>query len=282
MKKRIFIILLCVLVFAVGAIFAGCANADNIYNISREEGSGTRSAFEEFIKIGKDEVVVQQGIQSATANVINIVKQSPNAIGYISLGNLPDSVKALDIEGVKASAENINNGTYKMARPFVAVYNLDAIKDENTKALILDFISFLESEQAASIMKEEGFVVTRTGLATYAKSSLSGSLKLGGSTSCEDLVDKKLAAEYERLNDKAITVDYDGTGSGTGISSAKDGLYHIGFASKAVSDPLLINFDFCLDGIAVIVNKKNALDNITLSQLKDIYTGKVTKYSELA
>lgn len=113
--------------------------------------------------------------------------------------------------------------------------------------------------------------------------TLSGDLNLGGSTSVEDAI-IAVMDEFKALNPD-VTGKYDATGSSTGMTNAIDGTYHLGFASRELKqeekDAGLTDETFALDGIAVAVNPKNPVKNLTMDQLLKIFTGEVTNWKEI-
>lgn len=277
MKKKIFIVML-ICLLAIGALVGCTTGAEkDIVVISRESGSGTRSAFEEILAIPADQVFSSIEFNQ-TNNVLTEVKINKRAIGYISLGSLNNDVKALNINGVAASADNVLNSSYAIARPFELVYN----KGNGLSALAQDFANFVKSKESIEIINKKGYVAISEGL-DYTSANLSGELKISGSTSVEPLFQSIFAA-YNKLNPN-VTLSLSANGSGTGIADAKAGKVDFGMSSREIKDSELesVNIlNLCKDGIAVIVNKENTLDNITLENLAKIYKGEIKKFSALA
>lgn len=282
----------------VGAL-AGCGAKDNgsgnnskteavtgaISVLTREEGSGTRGAFIELLGIeekdagGKkvDKTIDTAETTNSTSVMITTVQGNKSAIGYISLGSLDESkVKALRIDGAEATAENVKSGTYKVSRPF----NI-AAKGE-AKGIAADFIKFILSADGQAIVEKNGYISDGNSGA-YTASGLSGKISVGGSSSVTPVMEK-LKEAYVKLNPN-VTVDVQQNDSSSGMKGAIDGIYDIGMASREVKDSEksagLVSTKIALDGIAVIVNKANGADEITSEQIKNIYTGSVTKWSEI-
>lgn len=287
MKKFTAILLVVLTVLTLG-ILAGCGEKD-IFVVARDANSGTRGAFEEIIGIKDAEPKpVFDAELDSTGNVITNVSGSTNAIGYISLGSLNDTVKAVTVNGVKATTANVINGTYKISRPFLVVTK----KGATLSAFAQDFQKFLASSQAQAIISDEGYVSTVANAPTYAKdasityTSLTAADKLAfdGSTSVEPLM-KELIKKYVELTGAAETLfPYNATGSGDGIKAATNGTAIFGTSSRELKDTEKTSLDeliLCKDGIAVIVNKGNSIDNLTLEQIKQIYLKEITKWSEL-
>lgn len=282
----------------VGAL-TGCGAKDNgsgndskteavtgaISVLTREEGSGTRGAFIELLGIeekdagGKkvDKTIDTAETTNSTSVMITTVQGNKSAIGYISLGSLDESkVKALRIDGAEATAENVKSGTYKVSRPF----NI-AAKGE-AKGIAADFIKFILSADGQAIVEKNGYISDGNSGA-YTASGLSGKISVGGSSSVTPVMEK-LKEAYVKLNPN-VTVDVQQNDSSSGMKGAIDGIYDIGMASREVKDSEksagLVSTKIALDGIAVIVNKANGADEITSEQIKNIYTGSVTKWSEI-
>lgn len=274
--KKILTVLFAMLL-GVG-LLVGCTQGEkDITVVSREAGSGTRSAFEEILGLKADEVQPSI-VLDKTNNVLTEVSGNKNAIGYISLGSLNDTVKALNIGGVECSSANVINETYAMARPFELVYK----KGDEQSDLAKDFAKFVLSSNAQSIISSKGYVSIRSGEEYKAQAGISGTLKVSGSTSVEPLFEA-LFAEYHKLN-PSVELEMSATGSGSGISDAIKGTVTFGMSSRAIKDSekeSLEIINLCKDGIAVIVNKENTISNITLENLAKIYKAEIKKFSEL-
>lgn len=251
--------------------------------VSREEGSGTRGAFIELVGLeeevdgSKEDMTTQEAIvQNSTNGVVQTVSQDKEAIGYISLGSLNDTVKALKIEGVEATEENIVNGTYKISRPF----NL-AFKEAEINDLAKDFLKFCLSEEAQALTLEEGYVPLKD-TEKYEPAKVSGTLTVAGSTSVTPLM-QKMAEKYQELNPDA-KIEIQSTGSSAGIEAVIDGAADIAMASRELKDEekdkLAVEV-IATDGIAVVVNPSSKVEDLTMDQLKQIFKGELTNTSEL-
>jgi len=268
-------------------MITGCGSSDEgitkdteITVISREEGSGTRDAFVELFEItdadGNDITVATAEQNSSTSVVITTVKDNPAAIGYISLGSLNDDIKAVKVDGVEATAENVKNGTYKVSRTFNVAY-----KEDSLSQVAADFMKYVLSVQGQAVVTEEGYIAIDV-TDDYVSSNLSGTVKISGSTSVAPVM-KVLAEEYEELNPN-VDVQVSEGGSSAGMTNAIEGVSDIGMASRAVKDSEiakgLTSAQIAIDGIAVIVNKNNELgETLTSEQIKGIYKGEITKWS---
>ena len=273
--KRIFAL---VLAFALtlctlGALTScGGAKFDESKSISvvaREDGSGTKSAFMEIIGLKGKSDVSGVIIGANTAAVLNEVKGNPLAIGYDSLGYITDDVKMLTVDGVAPTVENVKNGTYKISRPLNVVYQESKVAGDANAA----FLAFLRSADAQGIISANGYVSTKDGAVAYTViPGLAGEIAISGSTSLQPLMEK-LAARFEEMQ-SGIKVTVAGGGSGTGYNNAKNGVSDFGMISESFKPEKAENctyYEVAKDGIAVIVNKANTFDNISLADLKSIY-----------
>ncbi len=248
--------------------------------ISREEGSGTRGAFVELMGVvdedDNDITTVNAEITNSTSVMLTTVAGNPMAIGYVSLGSLSDEVKAIKVDGVAATVEDINNGTYKVARPFLVAY-----KDGSLTDVAQDFLNFIMSDDGQAIINEEGYISVAEGN-TYTASGMSGRIVLAGSTSVSPVMEV-LADAYKALNPD-VTIEIQQTGSGAGITSAIEGVCDFGMSSRALTDEEaaeLVNTQIATDGIAVVVNNENPVEDMTSDQIKGIYLGEITDWSEI-
>lgn len=248
--------------------------------ISREEGSGTRGAFVELMGVvdedDNDITTVNAEITNSTSVMLTTVAGNPAAIGYVSLGSLSDDVKAIKVDGVAATVEDINNGTYKVARPFLVAY-----KDGSLTDVAQDFLNFIMSDDGQAIVNEEGYISVAEGN-TYTASGMSGRIVLAGSTSVSPVMEV-LADAYKALNPD-VTIEIQQTGSGAGITSAIEGVCDFGMSSRALTDEEaaeLVNTQIATDGIAVVVNNENPVEDMTSDQIKGIYLGEITDWSEI-
>lgn len=261
---------------------SGWDEAGKISVVSREDGSGTRGAFVELFGVEEEKDGEKVDMTTADANITNStsvmmtqVAGNEYAIGYTSLGALNDTVKAVKIGGVDASAENVKNGSYEISRPF----NI-AVK-EGVSDAAKDFMGFIMSEEGQAIIEEEGYIPVEVEGA-YASTGASGKVTVGGSSSVAPVMEK-LAEAYKKVNTN-VNVEVQQSDSTTGMTSAMDGSYDIGMASRELKDseleggltPTVI----ALDGIAVIVNNDNTTEDLTKDQVKAIFTGEVSTWKE--
>lgn len=266
-------------------MLASCGgNSDKITVISREDGSGTRGAFIELTGIEEkdsngnktDNTKKDALICKSTDVVLTQVSGDKNAIGYISFGSLNDTVKALKVEGVEPSTATIESGDYKIVRPF----NI-AVKDGLSDAA-QDFENYILSSEGQDIIEKAGYIKIDKSAAAYASNNASGKVVVSGSSSVTPVMEK-LAEAYQKANTN-VTVDVQQSDSSTGIKDAINGTSDIGMASRDISDDELSqgikSVTIAQDAIAVIVNKDNAVEDITMDEIKSIYTGSKTTWSD--
>lgn len=288
-------------VLAVSA-FAGCGGASSSSNgssdagsdaakfdasktisvVTREEGSGTRDAFTELtgvlVKDGDnktDNTTTSAVTINSTEAVITNVKDNEAAIGYISLGSLNDTVKALKIGGVEATADNVKSGDYAVSRPFNIAY-----KGELSD-VAQDFVDYIMSSDGQKIVSDNGYVTVSEN-AAYSGKKPSGKISVAGSSSVSPVMEK-LAEAYQKANTNA-KVEIQTSDSSAGMQSAMGGTCDIGMASRDLKDEeksALKVETIAKDGIAVIVNNANTCDDLTLDQVKSIYTGETTVWSDI-
>lgn len=284
-------------VLAVSA-FAGCGSASSSSNgssdtakfdtsktisvVTREEGSGTRDAFTELtgvlVKDGDnktDNTTTSAVTINSTEAVITNVKDNEAAIGYISLGSLNDTVKALKIGGVEATADNVKSGDYAVSRPFNIAY-----KGELSD-VAQDFVDYIMSSDGQKIVSDNGYVTVSEN-AAYSGKKPSGKISVAGSSSVSPVMEK-LAEAYQKVNTNA-KVEIQTSDSSAGMQSAMGGTCDIGMASRDLKDEeksALKVETIAKDGIAVIVNNANTCDDLTLDQVKSIYTGETTVWSDI-
>jgi phosphate ABC transporter substrate-binding protein, phoT family (TC 3.A.1.7.1) len=288
-------------VLAVSA-FAGCGGAGSSSNgssdagsdaakfdasktisvVTREEGSGTRDAFTELtgvlVKDGDnktDNTTTSAVTINSTEAVITNVKDNEAAIGYISLGSLNDTVKALKIGGVEATADNVKSGDYAVSRPFNIAY-----KGELSD-VAQDFVDYIMSSDGQKIVSDNGYVTVSEN-AAYSGKKPSGKISVAGSSSVSPVMEK-LAEAYQKVNTNA-KVEIQTSDSSAGMQSAMGGTCDIGMASRDLKDEeksTLKVETIAKDGIAVIVNNANTCDDLTLDQVKSIYTGETTVWSDI-
>lgn len=266
-------------------MLASCGgSSDKITVISREDGSGTRGAFIELTGIEEkdsngnktDNTKKDALICKSTDVVLTQVSGDKNAIGYISFGSLNDTVKALKVEGVEPSTATIESGDYKIVRPF----NI-AVKDGLSDAA-QDFENYILSSDGQDIIEKAGYIKIDKSAAAYASNNASGKVVVSGSSSVTPVMEK-LAEAYQKANTN-VTVDVQQSDSSTGIKDAINGTSDIGMASRDISDDELSqgikSVTIAQDAIAVIVNKDNAVEDITMDEIKAIYTGSKTTWSD--
>lgn len=250
--------------------------------VTREEGSGTRDAFTELtgvlVKDGDnktDNTTTSAVTINSTEAVITNVKDNEAAIGYISLGSLNDTVKALKIGGVETTADNVKSGDYAVSRPFNIAY-----KGELSD-VAQDFVDYIMSSDGQKIVSDNGYVTVSEN-AAYSGKKPSGKISVAGSSSVSPVMEK-LAEAYQKVNTNA-KVEIQTSDSSAGMQSAMGGTCDIGMASRDLKDEeksALKVETIAKDGIAVIVNKANTCDDLTLDQVKSIYTGETTVWSDI-
>lgn len=258
--------------------------AQEIAVFTREDGSGTRGAFIELTGVeqkdadGKkvDMTTEAAAVQSSTNGVMTAVANDPTAIGYISLGSLNDTVKAVTVDGVKAGADTVKDGSYTLARPFNIVTNGDA-----TDPVAVDFIAYCLSADGQALATDKGYIGSEGEAFTGAQPA--GKIVVGGSSSVAPLMEKLVEA-YKTVNPNA-EIEHLTTDSTTGVSGALDGSYTIGLASRDLKDSETEAGAkatvLAMDGIAVVVNPENPIENLTVDQIKSIYVGEVTTWDEV-
>lgn len=252
--------------------------------VSREDGSGTRGAFIELFGIEEkqddgtkvDMTTTDAQITNNTSVMLTTVADNEYAIGYVSLGSLNDSVKALKIDGAEATAENIENGSYKVSRPF----NIAVKKDLNNK-VAKDFMSFIMSTEGQKVVADEKYIAVAD-VKDYAGTKPSGSCVVGGSSSVSPLMEKLIEA-YKAVNPNA-SIELQTSDSTTGMTSTIEGSYDIGMASRELKEEEAAELEptvIATDGIEVVVNNANPLDELSADQVKDIYVGNVSTWDEI-
>ncbi len=284
MKKKLTSIMAAALCLGV---LAGCGKSsasDSITVVSREDGSGTRGAFIELFGVEQkdasgskvDHTSTAAEITNSTAVMLTTVADNESAIGYVSLGSLDDSVKALSIDGATPGVDSIKSGDYKIARPF-NVATMDTLSPQAR-----DFLDYILSDDGQTVVEGKGYV-SLGGSGAYAGGGVSGKVTVAGSSSVSPVMEK-LAEAYMALNPD-VTIELQTSDSTTGMTSAAQGLCDIGMASRELKDselsagltPTVI----AMDGIAVIVNKANSLSGLTSEQVRAIFTGETTAWSAM-
>lgn len=277
MKKTI----ISLVVTMMGILVVGCgtSDSDTISVITREEGSGTRSAFVEITGILEDDTdntTLEAIVLDGTGKVVTAVQNDKNAIGYVSLGSLNETVKGLSVNDVYPTSESVKDGSYPVARPF----NI-ALKDGSVP-VTEDFIAFIVSKEGQEIVTENSFVSIYENEA-FKSTMESGTIIIGGSTSVYPLMEK-LAEAYKVINPN-VTINIEAIGSSAGIKGAIDGTFDIGMASRELKseekEASREHMAIAQDGIAIIANIENEIEGVTLEQIKEIYKGTITNYAEV-
>ena len=258
--------------------------SNDITIVSREDGSGTRGAFIELFGIEekqsdgtKVDMTTTDAQITNNTSVMLTVAGDEYAIGYVSLGSLNDSVKALKIDGAEATADNIENGSYKVSRPF----NI-AVKKDLDNEVAKDFMAYIMSTEGQEIVSNEKYIPV-SDVEAYAGSKPSGKCVVGGSSSVSPLMEKLIEA-YKKVNPNA-DIELQTSDSTTGMTSTIEGSYDIGMTSRELKDDEASELEatvIATDGIAVIVNKANTADELSADQVKSIYVGDVTTWDEVS
>ena len=248
--------------------------------VAREDGSGTRDAFNELMGIvdENENDLTYDGaeITNSTSVMLTTVAGNPNAIGYVSLGSLSNEVNAVSVDGVEPTAENVKTGDYKIARPFNIAY-----KEGQLSEVAQDFVKFILSTEGQQIIEEEGYI-SIAGADSYTASNLEGKITLAGSTSVAPVMEV-LADKYRALNPNVV-IEIQQSGSSAGITSAIEGACDIGMSSRDLKDSEaadLISTQIAMDGIAVITNLNNPITNLTSEQIKEIFIGEILDWAEV-
>ena len=280
MKKMI-----CVIAVVAMMMTSVFALADEINVISREDGSGTRGAFVELFGIeqknaeGKkvDYTTDECDITNSTSVMMTSVAGNDCAIGYISLGSLNDTVKALAIDGAEATVENIKAGTYNVARPF----NIATLAETSEAAQ--DFIAFIMSAEGQAVIEAKGYIAVVEDAAAFEGGKVSGKIVIAGSSSVTPVMEK-LTEAYMAINGN-VEIELQQSDSSSGMTSTRDAVCDIGMASRELKDSELeaglIPMTIAMDGIAVIVSNDNEVNGLTTEQVRDIYMGEITDWSDV-
>ncbi len=259
--------------------------ASEITVISREESSGTRGAFIELFGVEQkndagekvDYTIDTASITQSTGVMKTTVSQNEYAIGYISLGAMDDTVKALDIDGAAATVDNINSGNYKISRPF------NIVTKDGISAAAQDFIDFIMSADGQKVIADNGYI-TVSDNAAYSGTKQSGKITVAGSSSVTPVMEK-LKEAYIAVNPD-VTIEINQSDSTTGVNSAIEGICDIGMASRELKDSEsssgVSSLVIAKDGIAVIVSNNNPVKELTSEEVKNIYTGSITTWETLA
>ena len=259
-------------------------SSDPITVVSREDGSGTRGAFIELFGVEEkdadgnkvDNTTEEAEITNNTAVMMSTVAGDVDAIGYISLGSLNDSAKAVKIDGVEATAENIKSGEYKVSRPFNIATNGE-VSD-----VAQDFIDYILSPEGQAVVEDNGYI-SIDDVKDAESTQPEGKVVVAGSSSVTPVMEK-LKEAYAEVNPNA-EIEIQQSDSTTGMTSAIDGICDIGMASRELKDEELeaglTSTTIANDGIAIIVNNDNPTDDLSVDQVKSIYVGETTTWGDL-
>lgn len=251
--------------------------------VSREDGSGTRGAFIELFGVQmkndagekEDMTTVDAEITNSTSVMMTTIAGNKEAIGYISLGSLNDTVKAVKIDGVTATVEDIKSGAYKIARPFNIATGAEV--SEATQ----DFIKFVMSEEGQKVIEDSGYI-SQGADGAYTPAGVSGKIVTAGSSSVAPVMEK-LKEAYAVLNPD-VTIEVQQSDSTTGMTSVVEGVCDIGMASREIKETELekgiVGTVIAMDGIAVIVNNDSAVEDLSSEAVKGIYTGEITEWAD--
>ncbi|AEB14892.1 substrate-binding domain-containing protein [Treponema succinifaciens] len=291
MKKTMYAVISAISLAVLGGTLFAAPKKDKNFGkksvvlISREEGSGTRGAFVELFGIemknaeGKkvDFTSEEADITNSTEVMLTSVAGNKYAIGYVSLGSLNKTVKALKIEGVSPSVSSIKNGTYKISRPFNIVTKQTGLSENAS-----DFIRFILSSDGQAIVEANGYI-SATQNPAYIATGKKGKITVAGSSSVTPVMEK-LAEAYEKLNPE-IKIEVQMSDSTTGVNSALNGVCEIGMASRELKDSEkakgALQIKIAIDGIAVIINKENPTESASIQSVKDLYIGTISKWGDV-
>lgn len=260
-------------------------SAGEISVYSREDGSGTRGAFVELFGLEEkddqgnkiDTTTSSASITNSTSVMMTSVKGDPGAIGYISLGSLNDTVKSLKIDGVEATADNVKNGSYTIARPF------NIITTDTLTPAAQDFITFIMSQEGQKIVEDNGYIAVSENAASYTPAGTNEKIVIAGSSSVTPVMEK-LAEAYEQVNPEA-TIEVQQSDSTTGVNMAIEGTCNIGMASRDLKDSEIskgaLSQAIASDGIAVIVSVESVIEGLTSDQVKQIFSGEITSWDDV-
>ncbi|MCL2546947.1 MAG: substrate-binding domain-containing protein [Oscillospiraceae bacterium] len=238
--------------------------------ITREEGSGTRGAFEDVFDV---DISQEADVIPSTGGVRAAVSGNVNAIGYISLGALTDEVHAVPIDGVTPSATAVRDGSYPVFRPFILAYQDGSLSD-----LAQDFLNFIMSAEGQAIIEGEGYIAVDYNAPAFESNGASGSITVEGSTSVAPVM-HELRQAYLAINSSA-NIDVQEGGSGAGITGAIDGTIDLGMSSRDLRDDEIVNYTtIALDGVVIVVNPTNPITGLTMEQVYQIYAHAQTRWS---
>ena len=285
MKKSVSLLLAGLML--CGAL-TGCggnnSTAENTDSQTAESTTGTSGAIHVVSRVeltgveddNGDNTTVEAEIANRTDAVLTTVAGNEAAIGYVSLGSLNDTVKAVTVDGVEATVDNVKSGDYTLSRPF----NI-ATKGEPT-GVAADFIGFIMSADGQAIVGED-YITVNDNAEAFTSDGSSGHITVGGSSSVSPVMEQLIEA-YKAVNPNA-QIDLQTSDSTSGMTGAMDGTFAIGMASRELKDEEaaeLTGTAIALDGIAVIVNTANTVDNLTMDQIRSIYVGETTDWADVA
>ena len=300
LKKKVLAVAVCAMMALSMFGLAACGSSDSssedtgseevteavsgtISVYSREDGSGTRDAFTELMGIIDDSsgedvdmTTTSAVITNSTSVMMTSVAGDELGIGYISLGSLDDSVTAVTVDGVEATADNVKSGTYAVSRPFNIV-----VSDSGVSDVAQDFIDYIFSAEGQATIEEEGYVAVDDAAASYESAGLSGKVTVAGSSSVTPVMEV-LAEEYEALN-ADVSIEVQQSDSSTGITMTQEGTCDIGMASRDLKDEEtgVSTQTIAMDGIAVIVNNDSGITALTSEQIQQIFTGEITDWADV-
>ena len=285
MKKKIVSVLAAAVIGTTAFASVASAASGAITVVSREDGSGTRGAFVELFGVEEevdgekvDMTTVDASVTNSTSVMLTTVAGDENAIGYVSLGSLNDTVKAVKIDGAEASVENVANDTYKVSRPFNIVTGAEVSEAAQ------DFINYIMSAEGQQIVEDNGYIKEAPEAEGYEAAGVEGTVVVAGSSSVSPVMEK-LKEGYEALNE-GVTIEVQTSDSTTGVNSTVEGICDIGMASRELKpeeeEQGVTAQVIAMDGIAVIVNPTNEIEDLTSEQVKSIFTGETTEWEAVA
>jgi len=253
-------------------------DADRVIAVfTREDGSGTRDAFVNITGVG-DDMYIEAVVQNETAQILTSVETNETGIGYVSVGSLSDAVKALAIDGVLPSDETIVDRSYSLQRPFLVCVT----EEKKNDPLVQDFLDFMLSAEGQALSSTRWTAAMGRDV-MYEPSGLTGTLKVGGSTSVEPLMQQMREAYI--AHNPGVEIEISGGGSGTGINEATEGILDLGMSSRELRDnekEALTDIAIALDGVAIIVNRANPINEMTMEQVREIFVGEKTRWSQVS
>lgn len=292
MKKKLMILgLTAVIGAAMVGTLAGCGgtNPANVTKITaaftRPTTSGTYGAFNELVANSEGKTIDEareEGLDFAacvqtsneTGTVIQDVNKNPNSLGYISLGAVAANanlIKAIKVNDVEPTVDNIKSGDYKLARPFNFVYNTQ----KGLSDLAQNFIDFINSTEGQELVGEDYIGVAENPVEYVPYAGTETTLTLTGSTSVQPLMNDFIVPAFKAANPgKNFTINVSGSGSGQGESDAVDGKNDLGMISREMKssyDGTLTSVTIAQDGIAIIVHKDVNITNVSFDEIYNLY-----------